>query len=67
MLLSTQYSLLYTYLYIVNAFKYLFLLSENKESYHYYYKNELIRLSVVSVFSNMLYSKKRKPGTAGNQ
>ena len=37
--LSRQYSLLYTYLYIVNVFKYLFLLSENKGSclYYYYY------------------------------
>ena len=35
--LSRQYSLLYIYLYIVNVFKCLFLLSENKESYLYYY------------------------------
>ena len=32
---SSQYSLLYIYLYIINVFKYLFLLSENKESYLY--------------------------------
>ena len=38
MFLSTHYSLLYIYLYIVNVFKYLFLLSENKnkESYYHY-------------------------------
>ena len=31
--LSRQCSLLHIYLYIINAFKYLLLLSENKESY----------------------------------
>ena len=35
--LSRQYSLLYIYLYILNVLQYLFLLSENKESYLYYY------------------------------
>ena len=29
--------MLYIYLYIINVLKYLFLLSENKESYLYYY------------------------------
>ena len=36
MFLSTHYSLLYIYLYIVNVFKYLFLLSENKNKESYY-------------------------------
>ena len=31
--LSRQCNLLHIYLYIINAFKYLFLLSDNKESY----------------------------------
>ena len=37
--LSRQYSVMYIYiyLYIKNVFKYLFLLSENKESYSYHY------------------------------
>ena len=35
--LSKQFNLLYIYLYIINIFKYLFILSENKESYLYYY------------------------------
>ena len=33
--LSRKCSLLYIYLYIINVFKYLFLLSDNKESYLY--------------------------------
>ena len=43
--LSRQYSLLYIYLYIVNVFKYLFFLSENKESYLYYYYTKVARFS----------------------
>ena len=35
--LSRKCSLLCVYLYIINVFKYLFLLPENKESYLYYY------------------------------
>ena len=68
MFLSTQYSLLYIYLYIVNVFKYLFLLSENKENHYLLFlkKMSLSKFFVVPVFSNMLYSKKQKPGNAGN-
>ena len=35
--LSRQYNLLYIYLYIINIFKYLVILSENREIYLYYY------------------------------
>ena len=35
--LLRQVSILYIYLYILNVFKYLFLLPEKKESYLYYY------------------------------
>ena len=68
MFLSTQYSLLCIYLYTVNVFKYLFLLSENKEN-HYLLLSKKMSLSkffVVPVFSNMFYSKKQKLGNAGN-
>ena len=34
---SRQSNVLHIYFYIVNVFKYLFLLSENKESYFYHY------------------------------
>ena len=34
------------YLYIVDAFKYLFLLSENRESYLYYYYIKVVRFSL---------------------
>ena len=34
------------YLYIVNVFKYLFLLSENKESYLYYYDIKVAQFSL---------------------
>ena len=44
--LSRQYSLLYMCLYIVNVFKYLFLLSENKESYLYYYDIKVEQFSL---------------------
>ena len=36
-------SLLYIYWYIVNVFKYLILLTENKESYLYYYYIKIVR------------------------
>ena len=45
-LLSRQYSLLYIYLYIVNIFKYLFILSEIKESYLYYYDIKILLFSL---------------------
>ena len=41
--LSRQYSLLYIYLYIVNVFKYLLLVSENKESYLYYHYIKVVQ------------------------
>ena len=44
--LSRQYSLLCIYLYIVNVFKYLFLLSENKESYLCYHYIKVERISL---------------------
>ena len=44
--LSRQYSLLYIYLYIVDIFKYLFLLSENKESYLCYHYIKAVRFSL---------------------
>ena len=44
--LSRQYSLLCIYLYIVNVFKYLFILSEIKESYLYYYHIKVVRFSL---------------------
>ena len=67
MFLPTQYSLLYIYLYIVNVFKYLFLLSENKKVIIIIIKKmSLSKFSVVLVFPNMLYSRKRKPENAGN-
>ena len=34
------------YLYIVDAFKYLFLLSENRESYLHYYYIKVVRFSL---------------------
>ena len=37
---------IYIYLYIINVFKYLFLLSENKESYLYYYYIKDVRFSL---------------------
>ena len=46
MFLSKQYSLLYIYLYIVNVSKYFFLLSENKESYLYFYYIKVVRFSL---------------------
>ena len=44
--LSRKCGLLYIYLYIINVFKYLFLLTENKESYLYYYYMEVVRFSL---------------------
>ena len=44
--LSRQYSLFYIYVYIVNVFKYLFLLSENKQSYLYYHYIKVARFSL---------------------
>ena len=44
--LSRQYSLLYIYLYIVNVFKYLLILSEIKESNLYYYHIKIVRFSL---------------------
>ena len=45
--LSSRYSLLYIYLYIVNIFKYLFILSEIKERYlYYYYHIKVVRFSL---------------------
>ena len=43
--LSTQCNLFYIYLYIVNVFKYLFILSEMKESYLYYYYIKVVPFS----------------------
>ena len=43
--LLRQCSLLYKYLHIINVFKYLLLLSENKESYLYYYL-KVVRFSL---------------------
>ena len=47
-LLSRQYNLLYIYiyLYIVNIFKYLFILSEIKESYLYYFDIKILLFSL---------------------
>ena len=44
--LSRQCSLLYINLYIINAFKYLFLLSENKENYLSYYHIKVVQFSL---------------------
>ena len=42
-----MYIYIYIYIYLyVNVFKYLFLLSENKESYLYYYCIKVIRFSL---------------------
>ena len=46
MFLSTHYSLLYIYLYMVNVFKYLFLLFKNKNKVivtRFFYKKVIIR------------------------
>ena len=46
-ILSRQCSLLYIYICkYINVFKYLFLLSENKESYLYYYYIKDVRFSL---------------------
>ena len=44
--LLRQYSLLHMYLYIVNDFKYLLVLSEIEESYSYYYYIKVVRFSL---------------------
>ena len=38
--------MLFIYFYIINVFEYLFLLSENKESYLYYYYIKVVRFSL---------------------
>ena len=44
---SSRYSLLYIYLYIVNIFKYFFILYEIKKSYlYYYYHIKCVRFSL---------------------
>ena len=43
---SRQYNLLYIYLYTINVFKYLFLLSKNIKSYLYYYYIKVLRFSL---------------------
>ena len=44
--IARQCSLFCIYLYIINAFKCLFLLSENKESYLHYYYIKVVRFSL---------------------